>query len=82
METADRLDYQRIHQASLRENETKGEQKVRLKSMISTYAKKKTLQSKRYSLVIPTPQSRFSIAIFYSPDTLIQTGQTNTHTQT
>ena len=48
METADRLDYQRIHQASLRENETKGEQKVRLKSMISTYAKKKTLQSKRY----------------------------------
>eukprot|EP00800_Vazella_pourtalesii_P023702 TRINITY_DN974_c0_g1_i11.p1 TRINITY_DN974_c0_g1~~TRINITY_DN974_c0_g1_i11.p1 ORF type:complete len:148 (+),score=17.99 TRINITY_DN974_c0_g1_i11:56-499(+) len=48
VETADRLDYQRIHQASLRENETKGEQKVRLKSMTSTYEKKKTLQSKRY----------------------------------
>ena len=33
VETADRLDCQRIHQTSLRENETKGEHNVRLKSM-------------------------------------------------
>ena len=48
VETADRLDYKRIHQASLREYETKTERMIRLKSMTSTYEKKKTLQSKRY----------------------------------
>ena len=52
METADRLDYLRIHQVSLRENETKGEQNVHLKSMTSTYQNKKTLESKRYLNIV------------------------------